>query len=803
MKWLAIFKKAFPIILLFLITLILFYKVFLGLYPYAGNLLVSFFFPWSGGGFTGYDSWTTHKEFIGSDSIRMQLPWKGLAFEQIKRGQPPLWNPYNFTGSPLLANYQSGILYPFNLLYLILTPLMAWSALTILQVFLAMVFMFLLLRKFKVSLPASLFGSLAFVSSSFFIMWIEIDIIGHAYLWLPLIIYFIESILAEKKRYFYPALSLAIALSIFAGYPQTAVLVALYALLYFLFRVWHLAKKGRQIASFLLFLGLGFALAAAQLLPTIELYQQAPLSQSFAHWTFDYFLIPYRQLLSFFAPDFFGNPAANNFWGKDYGDLTPSLGIIPLFFALIPLFFKRKDKLFKFLYLTSLFFLLLAVRSPVSFLVKVAHLPILSSGNPARILCLLFFNLSFLSAFGFDHFLPKVTKATKDQRIRILGFAFVLIFLSLWGFAFLTPKILTANSSMVGNLAVTRRNLVIPTFGLLIISGLFLSQNYLKKFKYFRHLAGGLIIGFLFLSLFYRVHKYNPFSPEKFFFPNHPIIEFLKDKSLVTDRFYGWETAHFDNNFATFYQIYAAEGYDTLRIGRYAELVAAIESGKIPDEYLRSDAVFPKDDSENRRKIFNLLGIKYLLDKDDAAKGSWDPQPWKYPEDRYQLIWQKEKWKVYENLETLPRAFLVDDYLVIKDDEEIIEKIFAADFDMAAMVILEEEIPGRELVKGNPGKVEMVAYTPNQVEIKTENNGDALLFLSDAFYPGWQAYLDGRQEKIYRANYAFRAVLVPAGEHQIIFSYEPDSFKWGTIVSGITSATLLGLGLLSFWRLRR
>lgn len=818
MKWTDIFRKIFSIILLLLITLALFYKIFFGLYPYAGNLLVSFFFPWSGGGFEGYDPWTTHKEFIGSDSVRMQLPWKVLAFDQIRKGEAPLWNPYNFSGNPLLANYQSGIPYPFNILYLILHPLMAWSALTVLQVFLAMFFMFLLLQKLKISRTASILGSLAFVSSSFFIMWIEIDIIGHAYLWLPLIIYLIESILVEEKRYLYPAISFSIALSIFAGYPQTAILVILYASIYFLFRIWSLSKERKQIIYFFFFLALGLALAAVQLIPTFELYQQAPLSKSFSRWVFEHFLIPCHQLVSFFAPDFFGNPAAGNFWGKDYGDLTPSIGVIPLFFALIPIFLKRKDKLFKFLYLSSLIFLLLAIKSPLSLIVKFIRLPIVSSSNPARILSLLFFNFSILSAFGFDYFLASLTKLAKNRGIKALIGVFFLIYISLWVFALFGSKILVSNISLVNNLLVTRRNLVLPTAGLAIVLGIFACYLFLNRIKrstksfylntavnkYFPSLAVLAILGFVFLNLFYSLNKYNPFSPKKFYFPDHPVIDFLKTRSVVPDRFYGVDTAHFDNNFATFYKIYTAEGYDTLRIGRYAELIAAVEEGRAPEEYLRSDALFPNKDSENRRKIFNLLGIKYLLDKDDAATGPWDPQLWKYPEERYKLIWQKEKWRVYENLEVLPRAFLANDYLVIKDDEEIIEKIFSPDFDPSRAVIVEEEIPfDPRLTKGNSGEAEIVSYEPNKVVIETTSNGDSFLFLSDSFYPGWQAYLDGKQEKIYRANYAFRAVPVPQGEHQVVFAYEPNSFRWGALISGLTFVGILFLSLFNYRKSRR
>ena len=799
MKWKNILNKIFPLIFFLILTLILFYKIFLGFYPFAGNLLVSFFFPWSGGGFAGYDSWTTHKEFIGSDSIRMQLPWKVLAFDQIRKAQFPLWNPYNFSGNPLLANYQSGLLYPFNILYLFVHPVIAWSMLTILQVFLAMVFMYLLLRKLKISKPASVLGGLAFVSSSFFITWIEIDIIGHSYLWLPLIIYFIESILTERKKYFYPVISFCIALSIFAGYPQTAILVILYTILYFLFRAWTLSKK-REAVYFLLFLALGLGIAAIQLIPTLELYSQAPLAKDFARWTFEHFLIPHHQLVTFFASDFFGNPAVNNFWGRDYGDLTPSIGVIPLFFALIPIFLKRKNRFFSFLYTASLVFLLLAIKSPLSFMVKFTRLPILSSSNPARISSLFFFNLFILSAFGFDYFFSYLKKTAKYKRLILLISIFLVIYTLLWSFAFFGAKIFSTDDFSAVNLAVTRRNLILPTLSFAAILGIFILRK--VKFipaiikKQFFSLSASLFLVIVFLNLFYSLNKYNPFSPKKFFFPPHPVIALLKSKSTAPDRFYGVDTAYFDNNFATFYRIYAAEGYDALRIGRYAELIAAVENGKVPEEYLRSDALFPKEDSENRRKIFNLLGIKYILDLES--------QPWKFPKDRYKLIWQKGKWKVYENLEALPRVFLVNDYLVLKDDKKIIEKIFSSDFDPSKTVILENEtFDGDRLVdkvlksaklspvKDNFKKAEIVDYTPNKVTIKTNSDHDSLLFLSDNYYSGWKAFLDGKETKIYRANYAFRAIAVPSGEHQITFSYQPLSFKLGLTISLISTISLI------------
>jgi len=107
-----------PIVFIFFVTCLIFFKIFLkGLYPIPADLLVSFYFPWYSGGWEGYNPWTTHKELLGADAIRQIYPWKEFAMEQFKNGQFPLWNPYTFSGQPLLANFQSSVFYPLNIFY--------------------------------------------------------------------------------------------------------------------------------------------------------------------------------------------------------------------------------------------------------------------------------------------------------------------------------------------------------------------------------------------------------------------------------------------------------------------------------------------------------------------------------------------------------------------------------------------------------------------------------------------------------------------------------------------------------------
>ena len=67
-----------------------------------------------------------------------------------------------------------------------------------------------------------------------------------------------------------------------------------------------------------------------------------------------------------------------------------------------------------------------------------------------------------------------------------------------------------------------------------------------------------------------------------------------------------------------------------------------------------------------------------------------------------------------------------------------------------------------------------------------------MLVLTDLFYPGWQALVDGRPAQMYRADYAFRGVPVPGGTHVVEFRYRPVSFIAGAMISGLTLLGLVG-----------
>ena len=122
-------------------------------------------------------------------------------------------------------------------------------------------------------------------------------------------------------------------------------------------------------------------------------------------------------------------------------------------------------------------------------------------------------------------------------------------------------------------------------------------------------------------------------------------------------------------------------------------------------------------------------------------------------------------------------------------------------FDPGKYVVLGED-PGSNGPKGIPRRdgqnykeVVIGKYRPNYISIDAELVKPGFLFLSDSYYPGWKAYVDGRETKIYRANFMFRAVALDRGAHKIEFVYDPLSFKLGMVISIFT---IFGLALA--WR---
>ena len=134
---------------------------------------------------------------------------------------------------------------------------------------------------------------------------------------------------------------------------------------------------------------------------------------------------------------------------------------------------------------------------------------------------------------------------------------------------------------------------------------------------------------------------------------------------------------------------------------------------------------------------------------------------------KYFLIILRFKNWSFKNKKALARAALFYNYQIIPESKKILETFYEPDFDFKNTLILEKN-PQINLQKGQ-GSAEIIKYSPNKVEIKAQTDKPALLFLADNFYPSWEAKVNGQKSEIYRSDYTFKSVVVPAGESIVEF----------------------------------
>jgi hypothetical protein len=160
--------------------------------------------------------------------------------------------------------------------------------------------------------------------------------------------------------------------------------------------------------------------------------------------------------------------------------------------------------------------------------------------------------------------------------------------------------------------------------------------------------------------------------------------------------------------------------------------------------------------------------------------------------------------KLYDRLDALPRAYLVGGGRVL-DDGAAAEQLADPGFDSRTEVVMAPS-PTAQAAAGVPlnGSAVFDLDQPERVRIAVNGPSDGFLVLSDSWYPGWVATVDGGDVPIERANVLFRAVRVPAGQHVIEFRYEPRSVRLGAAISGasVVVAIVLALGA-AIWRRRR
>ena len=596
----------------------------------------------------------------------------------------------------------------------------------------------------------------------------------------------IEKYYQSKKYKFLALLAFTIPLSLFSGHFQ----ISLYFLLFvFAFSIYELisTKNLKDFAWVILHIFIGIIISLPQLLPSVELYNQSLRSLIFEKLE----VIPWGYLPTFIAPDFLGNPVTRNDWFGHYAEWNAYIGFIPFALAIYPVFAK-KSKGIIFFAVMAVITILLSFQTPILDLLIFLKIPVLSTSAVSRIIVLFSFSMCILSAFGFEALYEDIKQRNIKKIYFWLGF-FAIIFVFLW------LAVLLKLFMPYDKIIIARQNLLLPTLFFIFLS-VFVAASLLihikiKEKAIFYFILPLILILIVTFDMLRFAGKWMPFDSRSTMYPNLPVAaEFAKISG------YDRVISNLGQEADIYYKLPSVEGYDAVYIKRYGEFIASLKDGRL-QESSRSVVIFSKSGYYNKDAI-NLMGVKYLVHKTSDDHAPWTFPFWTYKDGVFSLLYDDGNYQIFQNNSAFPRAFLVNKYSVESNPQEILNKMFSKSFNLREGIILEQN-PNLSL-GSESGITKIVRYSANKIEIETKSKGNSLLFLSDTFYPGWEAFVDENKATIYRADFTFRSVYVPSGNHKVVFIYNPSSFKFGVILAviGLLLIPLLGVikkrGLFSF-----
>jgi len=245
---------------------------------------------------------------------------------------------------------------------------------------------------------------------------------------------------------------------------------------------------------------------------------------------------------------------------------------------------------------------------------------------------------------------------------------------------------------------------------------------------------------------------------------------------------------YFELNQGMAYDLSNIGGYDANVIKEYSEFIN-LSDGKPIEE--------PRIVMEVRQisKLTNLLNLKYLL----------LPANVRIEHPAIKLVFNNSKYALFDNTQAIPRAFVVHEAKTLEGRDAIFKELPSNEFNPLKYVILEEPSKLTRNISSENYQQEpnptIVEYSPNRVTIKATLFEDGYLVLGDTFYPGWNAYIDGKKSRVLKTDYILRSVFLEKGDHIVKFVYEPRSFTIGMIIT-LTSIIIL-IPLSIYFKIQR
>jgi hypothetical protein len=745
----------------------------------------------------------------------------------------------------VLADPQTCLLYPICFLSKHLIPgYQGWNLYLLSAYFLSALFAALFAYRLTKSNLAALLAGFIYGFGGYQISELRHVQIIQTAAWLPLLLYFVE-VLRQRTKWATLQLTLMAAtsaLTILAGHPQTAAYIFVATLAYAAFagskkREFGARNAGEResgkndsgernsgekdtgkeanlknalivtaLSSAAILFGAG--IAAVQLLPSYELSQQS-VRTTFGYKDFLVGELEPMQILGFIMPYLLGGKFGS-LEGLPFSEQGPPPGLLffgfaPIILALYAIVRLRGQAVVTYLIATIVLSFLFALGAHTPLAQLFHAIPILGSFRGLyRVLLLPAFAISILSALAIAQIETKeVAPRTTLKEEVLTNFQK----LGKWKHFLLCLYVL------VGAL--------VPTF---LFGTLPLMLYKSRPEQFWRKLF--LVLSTFSVILIYAINsQWYRQSPKISQFNPPAGCEQLKEKlkehnqRIFTLRGLAADAGEYPPNLSRLWGVDNASGYEPLMPRRYMKLLGIAEGGFLQ----------PPWRIKAQDRSFDICAVRYLLAPADAFGGrAFVEGAWKF----WKLTSQENGVLCYENTRARPRFYIVPDHREVSEKEAFVAIKTSALrsgelFDPESMVLIESEserasesesktkskrenspslaVATVETIR-NPDSISTITIDKledEQIELSTESDFNGYLVVADQYYPGWHASLDGLDMPILRANYIQRAMALPAGKHKVVFSYKPESYRIGLLISSIALALLALTALIGIFVARK
>ncbi|MBX9877940.1 MAG: YfhO family protein [Candidatus Obscuribacterales bacterium] len=706
-----------------------------------------------------YSAYATGKSALCDPSIiHLLIPHYFLVAQMWKSGNLPLWNPYSACGAPLIGDIQACVFSPMRLLFTFFPSMYTYNLSMVLLVVGAAAFTFALSRKLGLSRWAAALAAMAYALCPYQLFYLEL-LSGPSYCLFPLTFFAFVHAAQRKTFSSFVGCGLISTLLIISGHPELSFFGIFFASLLMgglivsgaATRYGVIETVNKRLTAFAF--GLTFA-------GIITFLLSAPVLLPFAEFLLNSDCYKYGVGISAYVP---WQCVTYHLLQPGFGAASPYLGLVATCLWPLSLFVNGKKGLIaKCLGLVALVaFVLMSRVGPMDFVLQ--HPPMLWL---VTVYCLPLYllSLSVMAGIGLD----KVLAGDSENKFGVnKSVAFVSVCVAA---ALLIPFALN-----ICNVPLRSGDfdLILPhmyfdkinwirdcLLGISLIAVLLIGNRLKDRY---RVVVSVIVLTLAFVGLAALARTSLPIE-NKF---NYPQVEPLAYLKAQNDRMISIGPHLLRANTNTVYGIPDLRDFNVLFPKRYLQFAKAA-GAKLE--------MFTEVFDSSLNHLVDMASVKYVLTQLPLQTES---------RQSLQVIRENPSFKLYENATALPKAYIVHDYVLADSSQKALDLISDAGFDYNHKVVLESPSPQLSFVgaAGVEDKTSVKRDNVNSVTIKTGSDHGGILVLTDTYYPGWKALLDGEETEVLRANYLFRGVVVPSGEHVVKFVYQPFSFILGILLA--------------------